>query len=311
MSLNNKTTKDDEIIKLNTTDSTLSKHIIICYEDYNISHKLYFTDDLKQIDLAKTKTTNTYPISVYQIISILQKHYNIPSDTFFLVFNGKILLNWQYIYPYHVVEHFNTVDVIPRMKGGGFLDMILSPIEVIFKPMIAPFIIIGQVFEFLIQIIIYIIKFFAWLIKFVIWLFVDFLNPTNFSRDFFQGFIMIIYLIFSTVINLLYSILAVSVNAVGSTFSSTFWGWDQSNITAVDKQSDYFKKNTCKNKKCYLTEKNTIPFSVIFGTILCPPLGVFMEYGITGWLNILICMLLTLCFYLPGLSYALLVIYIG
>ena len=72
----------------------------------------------------------------------------------------------------------------------------------------------------------------------------------------------------------------------------------------------YFRKiNRSKGKKCYLTNTNTVPFSVILGTILCPPIGVFMDMGITGWLNILICILLTLLFYIPGLVYALLVIY--
>jgi len=38
-------------------------------------------------------------------------------------------------------------------------------------------------------------------------------------------------------------------------------------------------------------------------------MGVFMDMGTSGWLNIIICALLTLCFYLPGLCYALLIIY--
>jgi uncharacterized membrane protein YqaE (UPF0057 family) len=34
-----------------------------------------------------------------------------------------------------------------------------------------------------------------------------------------------------------------------------------------------------------------------------------MDLGMTGWMNIFICALLTVLFYLPGLFYALLVIY--
>jgi uncharacterized membrane protein YqaE (UPF0057 family) len=52
-----------------------------------------------------------------------------------------------------------------------------------------------------------------------------------------------------------------------------------------------------------------VPFSIILGTIICPPIGVFMDVGLTGWFNIFICMLLTLMFYVPGLVYALLIIY--
>ena len=89
-----------------------------------------------------------------------------------------------------------------------------------------------------------------------------------------------------------------------------FWGWDMSNLTKNDKESIYFKNfDRIKGRKSYLTTTNTIPFSIILGTILCPPMGVFMDMGITGWINIIICCLLTLLFYLPGLCYALMIIY--
>jgi uncharacterized membrane protein YqaE (UPF0057 family) len=99
------------------------------------------------------------------------------------------------------------------------------------------------------------------------------------------------------------------MNSIGGWFT-TIWGWDQSNLTYNDKNSNYFKGiDRVKGKKCYLTSNNTVPFSIILGTIICPPLGVFMDLGATGWFNILICTLLTLMFYVPGLVYALLVIY--
>ena len=43
-------------------------------------------------------------------------------------------------------------------------------------------------------------------------------------------------------------------------------------------------------------------------TFLCPPAGVFMAYGLTGFVQIIICMVLSLLFYVPGLIYAILVI---
>ena len=45
----------------------------------------------------------------------------------------------------------------------------------------------------------------------------------------------------------------------------------------------------------------------IIATIVCPPLGIFMSYGLSGWFKILICAGLTLLYYVPGLIYALLV----
>ena len=45
-----------------------------------------------------------------------------------------------------------------------------------------------------------------------------------------------------------------------------------------------------------------------FVLILCPPAGVFMAYGFSGWLQIIICCLASLFYYFPGLVYALIVI---
>ena len=45
----------------------------------------------------------------------------------------------------------------------------------------------------------------------------------------------------------------------------------------------------------------------IVAMILCPPLGVFMSYGLKGILKILICAGLTLIYYFPGLIYGLLI----
>ena len=119
----------------------------------------------------------------------------------------------------------------------------------------------------------------------------------------------IIIIICRLPIDIILGLMSTSVNTVGG-WMNGIWGWDQSSLTESDRKSNYFTKfNRSKDKKCYLTNTNTVPFSVILGTILCPPIGVFMDMGLTGWLNIIICILLTLLFYIPGLVYALLVIY--
>lgn len=45
----------------------------------------------------------------------------------------------------------------------------------------------------------------------------------------------------------------------------------------------------------------------IIAIIICPPLGVFMSFGLAGWLKIIICAGLSLFYYFPGLVYALLI----
>ena len=45
----------------------------------------------------------------------------------------------------------------------------------------------------------------------------------------------------------------------------------------------------------------------MIATIICPPLGVFMAFGLSGWLKIIVCCILSLMYYVPGLVYALLI----
>ena len=52
---------------------------------------------------------------------------------------------------------------------------------------------------------------------------------------------------------------------------------------------------------------NIMPFRMLI-TFLCPPAGVFMAYGLGGFVQIIICMILSLFFYVPGLIYGLIVI---
>ena len=101
------------------------------------------------------------------------------------------------------------------------------------------------------------------------------------------------------------------VNSLGDMTVKAIWGVDNAdNGDNGDNSLSDDSENSCLgDKKCYKTPEGTVPFSVVIATILCPPVGVFMEYGILGWFNILICALLTLMFYFPGLIYALILLY--
>ena len=197
-----------------------------------------------------------------------------------------------------------------KQKGGDMIgDAILDGITSMFKPFVDPVMAIVNLVVMLIKFLEWLANFIVWFVQFLLWLFLDLLNPKNFITDFGKTLLLIMYTIFSSIFNILFAFVALSVNTVGG-WMQGFWGWDQSSISKVDRDSNYFKKlQRSKGKKCYLTSSNTIPFSIVLGTILCPPIGVFMDMGLTGWLNILICVLLTLLFYLPGLVYALLIIY--
>ena len=70
--------------------------------------------------------------------------------------------------------------------------------------------------------------------------------------------------------------------------------------------SDYLDSHKYRSLRCYrgLTADGYLN---IIATIICPPLGVFMSFGLSGMLKILICAGLTLYYYVPGLVYAFLI----
>ena len=215
-------------------------------------------------------------------------------ESFFIVKDGKLLNDEQKRIA--VLENGGKgLEIFPRIRGGGVLDMFKSILQ------------IGKVFFFLLDLILWFVKFIAWFIMFVIaflkFLFVDLII------DFYNSIILIVVTLCKLPIDILGGLAAWVMNGIGG-WMTTIWGWDESNLTKQDKQSNYFKGiDRNKGRKCYLTNNNKVPFSILLGTIICPPMGVFMDMGLTGWLNILICVILTLMFYIPGLVYALLVIY--
>lgn len=232
---------------------------------------------------------------------------NVKSKNYYILSTGKLINKYENIYTFINNYNYNKnnkysntilyLDINIKQNGGGIGDLFKSILK------------IGDFFKMIFLSLGWLTKFILWFIQFVVWLFTDLLNPKTLATDFFNSLIAIVIAICRLPFDILMALLQSSINIVGG-WMQGFWGWDQSSLTQNDKNSNYFKQiNRNKGKKCYLTNTNTIPFSVVLGTILCPPIGVFMDMGITGWLNILICILLTLLFYIPGLVYALLIIY--
>jgi len=253
---------------------------------------------------------NTIPKYIKTIDDIIT--YTTKFNNYYIIYNNKLLSKYTHLNKL-INENYNDRDsgniknnknhniiylnVIERQNGGGLEGMFGAIIQ------------IGDLFILLFKFCKWIVLFVFWFIKFLLWLFTDLLNPLNFCQEFFNSLMTIIIIICRLPIDIILGLMSTSVNTVGG-WMNGIWGWDQSSLTESDRKSNYFTKfNRSKDKKCYLTNTNTVPFSVILGTILCPPIGVFMDMGLTGWLNIIICILLTLLFYIPGLVYALLVIY--
>ena len=212
-----------------------------------------------------------------------------------------------------IKENIINIQCHIKTRGGGIIDDIIDPILgivlMVFDPIVSPIGAIGKAFLFFIKAIFWLLKFAIWFVAFVVWIFLDLLNPANLIGDFYNSIMLVTITICRVPFELIMASFKICINILGG-WMQGFWGWDMSNLTKNDKNSNYFKSfNRTAGQKIYYTQQNTIPFSIILGTILCPPMGVFMDLGTSGWLNIVVCCLLTLLFYIPGLCYALLIIY--
>ena len=270
------------------------------------NYNICFTQNLTNKYIVYNKNDNYTILEFFNKYNCIQKNnknHNTDNVLKFLQ-NNIILINKHYIVKYDdyiniIIDKLHTnnirIECIIKLKGCGLVDVFVG----IFN--------IGEVFKFIIDLITWFLKFIPWLIFFIMWL-LKYLT-VDLLMDFTNSILLILVSIFKIPFDLIIGLASLIVNSIGGWMTS-IWGWDQSNLTKTDLNSNYFKGiDRNKGRKCYLTNTNTVPFSILLGTIICPPLGVFMNLGITGWFNILISIILTLLYYLPGLFYALLVIY--
>lgn len=297
---------DNLIVSYFTLDRMISGQIY-----FNFDSVKYRIPDSNDYDNDNNPHSKTILETFKNILSQngIANHNNHNNHNYFFIHNGKLLNPYQPINTIPLKGRVHIIECFQVIRGGDALDDILGAILSFFDPIVKPINAIGQVFIFIMQILVWLAKFIYWFIFFIIWIFSDLLNPVKLVADFWNSILLIMMSLISVLIQIPSALAAVVINGIGG-WMQGFFGWDQSNLTKRDKQSRYFRNiDRSKGKKCYLTNNNTVPFSILLGTIICPPIGVFMDMGATGWMNIFICGLLTLFFYIPGLLYALLVIY--
>ena len=192
-----------------------------------------------------------------------------------------------------------TIEIIPQLKGGGIVDLVMAIGS------------IGELFVFAYKGVIYIIEVFLWAIEVLTWILKELADPNKLISEFGTTMTTLTFSLVMVPFQIIYNLIKKGVNFFDRTVFNGFWGWDTrpANINDEQKAAYFDENNKCNGKKCYLKRDGKIPFNIIIGTIICPPLGVFMEYGLSGWINILICILLSICLYFPGLIYALLCLY--
>jgi uncharacterized membrane protein YqaE (UPF0057 family) len=187
------------------------------------------------------------------------------------------------------------LEIIPNINGG-FIAEFFSAIINIFKLLAG----IPRLFM-------YVGRLIVWLLQFLYFIIAVLINVLDTD-----GILGLCKYIASEIImapfKFIFYMIKKAFNSFGYMTIAAVSGAD--NVTRQDEdEPTEFHSTTGYEEKCYRTSDGMIPFSVIIATVLCPPVGVFMEYGLYGWFNILICGLLTLAFYFPGLIYALILLY--
>jgi uncharacterized membrane protein YqaE (UPF0057 family) len=223
--------------------------------------------------------------SIEGFIKYINDKYNLLYQRDYYL-QDKITNKYYYSNKFSGLERIETLEIIFKVSGGGKIgDTIKNAIGSIFKPIIEPIVAIGRVFMLLLKIVLWLIQFALWLIRFIFW-------------------------IFSVFIPALFTDIAGFIRLIIATIFDTSFGLIRKLIKAIFGDGINKNKSDDPNYRCYgVRDDGTIPTTILISTILCPPLGVFMMYGISGWLYILGSAILSLVYYIPGLIFSFVLFY--
>lgn len=261
----------------------------VCYDNQNIIQKINL--EMLKLELKGKKLLSYIPETLkWEIFWDLSYKYQLNNNIYWIHFDG-----------------LRYIHIIPKLKGSGsFFRAIENGINTI-----------ANTFEALTRGLVTFLKGFAWFAYLIAWFFTDFLNINLLFNDFIGGVVRLTRIIIIGVTDIFFGIIRYLVNTLFGPMFGSIWGWDQDNYNledtgSNDKNSNGLVEHKCGNdntRKCFRTKEGKLPFTVIIATIFMPPLGLFMEFGISYWVNIIICIMLTMLYYLPGLIYALLMIF--
>lgn len=285
-------------------------------------------------------TKNIRDYKTNEIYDIISEKLYLNKSQFYLKKSTKIIPNNNNLFIQNICilndDKNILLEVHIRIKGGLGIG---GAITKIFEPVAKPVIAIGDFFKMIGKAILFVVKMAIWTIRVFIWFAIEFLNPVKIFTDLFGSVTRITKLIIISIIDIIIALFKYFINNIfGFIFDGNLYGWDQNTYDKEkkikkDKQKMYkqYLKNikndkvnftdtndddddddnneNLDNEKCYETPPGQIPFTIIIMTVLCPPLGIFMQYGLSFWINIILCALLSLVFYFPGLIYALILLY--
>ena len=154
---------------------------------------------------------------------------------------------------------------------GGFINIVLTPLETVFKPILNVFKTIVVLIQLLVELIKMLPKFF--------YIFNYLLDPSKIISDSIYGFTTGLKLIFMTTLD---TIQGKSINLI------------KPHIEDDDPVNSKREKEDCLGPSVL----------EILLLLLCPPLAIFIRKGLKGFFTIVITAVFTYFYYLPGLIYA-------
>jgi uncharacterized membrane protein YqaE (UPF0057 family) len=179
---------------------------------------------------------------------------------------------------------------------------------------------IGQILPSIGNFIIWLVNaFLDLLVMFTIWL-----NPVSLVRSVVRTMVFFCKMILLMIIDIFIQVYRIVLEQILSAFRGGMWGIphepkhhlkhvgagliseDEGGYYHHHEHDNNINYHKYRNMRCYKTMTSNGYLNII-GTIICPPLGVFMSFGLSGFFKILICAALTLFYYVPGLVYALLI----
>ena len=158
------------------------------------------------------------------------------------------------------------------------------------SPMLAPIILVGIAIAVFGDLIFTLITELPKMARFAMSIF----TPEVFIRDLIFGIITAVMMVIKSVGDIIIGIIETIFNTVFGQSIGGFFGQGPQKDPKTGKTYNP-KKKVCKRPPSI--------FKYII-LILCPPFYVFLKKGLSGWIYILIDLLLTAFFYFPGLIYA-------
>ena len=157
-------------------------------------------------------------------------------------------------------------------------------------PIIIPIVAVSLALVFFGEIMFMLLKFIPKFLKLAIKIF----NPESFIKDLLFGLFTAIYMILEVIGDVIKGII--------ETIFNTLFGQSNGGFFGQGKQKDPKTGKYHKPKDRICKKPPGIFYYIIL--ILCPPFYVFLKKGLSGWIYILIDIVLTMFFYFPGLIYA-------